>query len=132
MAVFVRKYLEKISEDNHFSPRARLGRHKPERSAKALDSGRSPTVQPAGAAHQGTEAVRLMHPENGFSIWSRIKVGKGSKASGDFLSLSSHSCQAKGGPSITKNILDDSMCDSQPLEISSTAVDDIVIDPADD
>ena len=116
-------------KDNHFSPRARLGRRKQERSAKALGIGRSPIIQPASAALQGTETAPYMHPENGFSTWSRIKVGNGSKASGDSPSLSSRSCQAKGEPSTAKNILDNSMCDSQTLETSSTVVDDPLADP---
>ena len=119
-------------EDNHFSPRARLGRRKQARSAKAIGIGRSPIVQPAGAAPQGTETGRYVYSENGFGTWSRIKVGKGSKASGDSPSLSSDSCQAKGEPPTAKNKLDNSMCDSQTLETSSTVVDDPVADPADE
>ena len=119
-------------EDNHFSPRARLARRKPERSAKALDIGRSPIAQTAGIAHEGTEAARCMYSENGFSTWSRIKVGKGSKACGDSPLLSSHSCQAKGESSTAKNKFENSIYDSQTLETSSTAVDDTVADLADE
>ena len=119
-------------EDNHFSPRARLGRRKQERSAKALDIGKSPIIQPAGAALQGTQAAGYMYSENGFNTWSRIKVGKGSKASGDCPSLSSHSCQVKGDPSTAKKMLDNSMCDPRTLETSSTVLDDPAADPPDE
>ena len=119
-------------EDNHFSPRARIGRRKQERPAKALSIGRSPIIQPAGAALQGTEPARHIYSENGFSTLSRIKVGKGSKASGDFPLLSSNQCQAKGESLTAKNISDSSMCDSQTLETLSTAVNDTVAEPADE
>ena len=128
----LRAMITTFLEDNHFSPRARLGRRKQERSAKALGIGRSPIVQPARAALQGTEAARSMYSENGFSTWSRIKVGNGTKASGDSPSLSSNSCQAKGEPSTAKNILDNSTCDPPTLETPSTVMDDPVTDPADE
>ena len=117
-------------EDNHFSPRVRFGRRKQERHAKALGISRSPIIQPAGAALQGTEAAHYMYPESGFSTWSRIKVGNRSKASGDSPSLSSHNCQAKGEPSTAEKILDNSMSDSRTLETSSTVTDDPLADPA--
>ena len=128
----LRAMITSFLEDNHFSPHARLGRRKQERSAKALGIGRGPIVQPAGAALQGTEAARSMYSENGFSTWSRIKVGNGSKASGNSPPLSFHGCQAKGEPSTAQKILDNPMCDSQNLETSSIAVDDTVTDPADE
>ena len=119
-------------EDNHFSPRMRLGRRKQERHANARGIGRSPIIQHAGAALQGTEAARYMYPENGFSTWGRIKVGNRSKASGDSPSLSSHNFQAKGEPSTAEKISDNSMSDSRTLETSSTVADDPVADPADE
>ena len=119
-------------EDNHFSPRARLGRRKQERSTKAPGIGRSPIIQPAGAALEGREAARYMYLDNGFNLWSRIKVGNGSKASGDSPSLSSPSFQAKDELSTAQKILDNPVCDSQTLETSETVVDDPVADPADE
>ena len=115
-------------EDNHFSPRARLDRRRQERSTKSLETGRSPISQPAGAVLQGTGAARSRSLENGFGTWSRIKVGKGSKASGDSPSLSSHSCRAKGEPSTAKNMSNNSICVSRISEASSIAVDYPVAD----
>ena len=113
-------------EENHFRPRARLGRRKQERSTKSIAMGRSPISRLSGPTLQGSEAGHDVYADHNFSTWSRVKVGKASKSSGAFPSLNSPCCRAK------ETLSTPSMGLSQNLDISNTAVDDPVVDHLDD
>lgn len=119
-------------EENHFSPRVRLGRRKQERSTKPVAIERSPGSRYPGATLLGSEAARYIHAEQNFGTWSRIKVGKGSKSSGASPSLSSPDCRAKYELSTIETLSEDSMRTSQDLEASNAAVNDQVVHHVDE
>ena len=112
-------------EENHFRPRARLGRRKQERSTKSVGMG-SPISRLSGPTLQRPEAGHDLHADHNFSTWSRVKVGKASKSSGEFPSLSSSCCLAK------ETLSTPSMGAPQNLDASDIAVDDRVVDHLDD
>ena len=113
-------------EENHFRPRARLGRCKQERSTKSIAMGRSPISRLSGTTLQGSEAGHDVYADHNFSTWSRVKVGKASKSSGAFPSLNSPCCRAK------ETLSTPSMGLSQNSDTLNTAVDDPVVDHLDD
>ena len=113
-------------EENHFRPRARLGRRKQDTSTKPAAMGRSPSNRLSGVNIQGPEAANRTYADRNFSTWSRIKTGIGSKSSGASPSLSSlgcHTSTAKGELSRAEDQSEQSMGVVQNLEASSTAVD---------
>ena len=114
-------------EENHFRPRARLGRRKQAVSQKPAAMGIGPNSWPSGATIQRSEAVHNICADHNFSTWSRIKTGKGAKSSGTSPSLGSSSCQVsttKGELSRSKDLSKQSMSAPQQLETSSLAKDD--------
>ena len=119
-------------EENHFSPRARTGRRKQEKSTQPMGIGKSSIIRSSGADFQGSEAANGTYAGHNFSTWSRVKVGKGSKSCGDSPSLSSHGCLATNDSLTVINLSDNSMCGSQNSRASSTVVHNPVIDPIDE
>ena len=119
-------------EENHFGPRARLGRRKQETFTKPVGMERSPISRSSGATLLGSETAHSMHAEQNFSTWSRIKMGKGSKCSGASTSLSSPSCRTNSELSMVKTLPEISTRPPQNLEASSTAMDDPIVDHVDE
>lgn len=114
-------------EENHFSPRVKLGRRKQERSTKPVAIERSQVSRYRGSTLLGSEAAHYIHAEQNFGTWSRIKMGKGSKSSGASPSLSSPDCRAKCELSTVKTLPENSMRTLQDLEASSAEVNDQIV-----
>lgn len=122
-------------EENHFRPRARLGRRRQNVSTEPATIGRSPISRLSGTTIQRSEAAHYPDADHNFGAWSRIKTGTRSKPSGASTSLSSaicHTSAAKGEFPRAKDLSEKSMGASPNPEASSTAADDPIINHADE
>ena len=122
-------------EENHFRPRARLGRRQQDVSIKPAAVTRNSTGGFSGPTTLGAEAAKHAYPDQTFSTWSRIKTGKGSKASGASPLLNSPGYQAdtaKGKVSRANDLSTTTIGTFQETEALSTAVDDLIITGTDD
>lgn len=121
-------------EENHFRPRAKLGRGKQGTSAAVV---KRPNRRLPGATINGPEAGRVTssYADHDFSAWSRIKIGRVSKSSGASPSLSSpdcHSITAKVESSLATDLSKQSMSNPQSLEAPSTTMDAPAADHVDE
>ncbi len=112
-------------EENHFRPRARLGRRKQAVPTKLAATERSSFSRSPVATIHRLEAAHSTLADHNFNTWSRIKIGKGSKSSGT-PSLSPPSCRA------ANDLPKKSMDAPQNPEASNTVVEDPVINGVDE
>ena len=122
-------------EENHFRPRARLGRRQQNISTKPAAVTRDPISGLSGATIHGSEAAKHTYSDQNFSTWSRIKTGKGSKSSGASPSLRSAGYRpgtTNGKIPKAKDLSTITIGTSQNTEASSTAVDDLIVIGTDD
>ena len=120
-------------EENHFRPRARLGRRKQDTSTKPVAMEKLPNRRLSGGNTHGPEAEpgTSTYADHNFSAWSRIKTGRASKSSGASPSLSSPGCCisiAKVEPSRAEDLSKRLTDGAQNLEAPSTAADDPAVD----
>ncbi|CAF9913243.1 MAG: DNA mismatch repair protein [Alectoria fallacina] len=131
----LRAMITTFLDENHFRPRARLGRRKQTISTKPAAMGRSLSSGLSSATTQGAEVAHFMYPDHNFGTWSRIKTGMQSKSSGasPFLSsLGFHASAAKGEFSRAVDLPKALMSAPQGSEVSSTTADDPVVDHGDE
>ena len=127
--------ITRFLEENHFRPRARLGRRQQGISTKPEAIPRNPISGLSGATIHRSETAKHTYSDQNFSTWSRIRAGKGSKSSGASLSLSSTGCQGgttKGKVSGVKDVSTTTIGTFQNADALNTAVNDLNITSTDD
>ena len=123
-------------EENHFRPRARLGRRKQDTSTKPAAMGKTPNRRLLGPTINGPEEEpgTTTYVDHNFNAWSRIKTGRVSKSSGASPSLSSPGCRASTAKVELPMARDSSKTSTsgpQNLEAPSTAAEDLAVDLVD-
>ena len=118
-------------EENHFRPRARLACRKQDDPIKLVAMEKGPIGQISGVTMERSKAAHSTLEDHDFGSWSRMKIGKGAKASGASPLSSSAECQAgtaRSEGSQTKDLPEESLGAPQNLECSSIMVEDPTID----
>ncbi|CAD6574993.1 MAG: DNA mismatch repair protein [Alectoria sarmentosa] len=131
----IRAMITTFLDENHFRPRARLGRRKQTISTKPAAMGRSLSSGFSSATTQGAEVAQFMYPDHNFGTWSRIKTGMRSKSSGASPFLSSLGCHASAAKGEVSRAVDlPKVLTSAPpgLGVSSTTADDPVVEHGDE
>lgn len=131
----LRAIITSFLEENHFRPRARLGRQIQDLSTKPASIGETPISRLLYTAIEGIEGANHTHGDHELGTWSRIKIGKGSRSSGASPSLSSPSCQtrtANGEVSRAEGMSEKSTATPRLVQASSTAADDSIANRVDD
>lgn len=124
-------------EENHFRPRARLGRRKQDTSTEPAAIGIGPNRRLSGPTINGPEAEpgTTTYADYTFSAWSRIKTGRVSKSSGASPSLRSPGCRtstAKVELPMARDSSKTSTSGPQNLEAPSASADDPAADLVDE
>lgn len=129
--------ITRFLEENHFRPRARLGRRKQDTPTKPAAIEKGPNRRLSGPAIHGPEAEprTTTYADHNFSAWSRIKTGRVTKSSGASPSLSSPGCRTSTAKVEFSMAIDSSKTSTngpQILEAPSAAADNPAIDLVDE